>query len=288
MMLAAENATPPNLTPHDRVVWGELIERRCGMAFSDARQRVLRQSLWARMRERGCTSYVEYFHLVARQPAGDAEWRRLLGLLLNHETCFHRHGPSFEALAGHVLPELLRSRDARRQPALRLWSAACSTGQEAYSLAIAALEGAGRLGFAPAVLGADLSPACLERARAGRYKPFEIRHLPAKLRDKYLASCGGDAGEFEVRASVRSMVRFDEFNLADPDTYPQAEQDVIFCQNVLVYLAAELRPRIVAQLAERLRPGGYLFLGPAEMVGVQCPGLDLVQLPDVSLLRRTA
>jgi chemotaxis protein methyltransferase CheR len=211
----------------------------------------------------------------------------LLDLLLNRETGFFRHQPSFEALTGHVLPELLRD---RRRPAavpVTLWSAGCSSGQEAYSLAMAFLETtAGRRERAQ-VTGSDISPRALDRARQGRYRPFEVRCLPETCLSRY-TRCGVDAVGpcYQVADAVRELVQFERFNLTDPDSYAVWGQDVIFCQNVLIYFAPEDREAVVGHLAGRLNPGGYLFLGPAEAVGLRVAGLEPVRLDNALIYRR--
>jgi chemotaxis methyl-accepting protein methylase len=275
------------MSPLETSLWRELIARRCSLSFSESRLRLLNQSLRERMRCLGRRSLLDYYDLVAFGPEGEAEWPELLNLLLNHETSFFRHPPSFEALKGHVLPRLVA--DGRRPPGapICLWSAGCSTGQEAYSLAIAFLDTAGRQGGQVQVSASDISPRALERARAGRYRPFEVRSLPEDSRAQYLRRLEDENGPvYQVCDAVRGLVRFGRFNLNDPDSYGVGGQDVIFCQNVLIYFAPEARADIIGHLAERLNPGGYLFLGPAEAMGLRAAGLEPVRLENALIHRR--
>jgi chemotaxis methyl-accepting protein methylase len=280
------NAVAPELSPLHEGRWRELIGRRCGLAFSDARLRVLRQALDERMRRLGCDDLGDYYRQVALDADGHAEWRQLLELLVNRETSFFRHAPAFDALTDHVMPQLRRDRPAG-EPA-RLWSAGCSTGQEAYSLAMACLEAADGRGRGTRVLATDISADALGRARAGRYRARELRGLPAALQARYVpAAEGADAdGSYRVCDVVRDLLHFAWFNLNEPATYPACGQDVIFCQNVLIHFPPEAREDVVGHLARCLNPGGYLFLGPAEAMGLRVTGLESVRLEGALIYRR--
>jgi chemotaxis methyl-accepting protein methylase len=287
-MPSATDAKHPDLTAAEKALWLELIGRRCGLTFSDGRLRVLRQGLQARMQHHGIASFTDYYHAVSCGRDGDAEWPLLLDLLLNKETSFFRHPPSFELLTAGILPELMRLRYPQGENLLRLWSAGCSIGQEAYSLAMAFVETAGSHGWKVQVTGSDLSPNCLERGRRGRYKPYELREVPEPYGTKYLRVVE-EHGEalHEVDAGIRNLVQFLPCNLLDADSYAVPPQDVIFCQNVLIYFSADSRREVVRMLSERLRNGGYLFFGPAEVVGAQAPNLEPLRRNNVLVYRRT-
>jgi type IV pilus assembly protein PilK len=263
-------------------LWRELVQQRCGLAFSDSRLRVLAQGLQARMKLRLLTSYLEYYNYVVFHPDGRQEWAELLELLVNKETSFFRHPPSYE-----VLPQLRAQAEGVPIASLRLWSAGCSTGQEPYSMAMSVLDAPECGHCSVQVIGSDVSHAALERARRGRYRPFELRQLPERLRKRYLRRLD-EAGQeqYEVVPEVRSLVEFQRFNLIDPDTFPAEAVDVIFCQNVLIYFPRERWPSILRHLGSRLRPGGYLLLAPGEAAGLEIPELELVARSGASLLQR--
>lgn len=270
------------LSASETIMWCDLVRQRCGIDFPESRLRVLNQCLSIRMGRRRMTSVMDYYYLVAGQACGGTEWAELVELLLNKETSFFRHAPSFEALRDYVLPRL---RARRPQEPLRVWSAGCSTGQEAYSLAMT-------IGEVPEVgglevLGGDLSPVALERARAGRYRSYELREVPGPFCRRYFRpEPDQDPPAYRIASSIRSRVRFQPCNLVDAATYPEVPQDVIYCQNVLIYFAPECRSRVIRQLAERLHLGGYLFLGPAEAVGTVPTNLEPIHLTDVTILQR--
>jgi chemotaxis methyl-accepting protein methylase len=288
-------ATPPDMSVCEGALWQALIQQRCGLYFSESRLRFLRQSLWERMRLHHTHSYGDYYHYVAFHPAGDSEWQALLELLLNHETSFFRHIPSFEALATHVLPALLH--DPQRENELTMWSAGCATGQEAYSLAMAFLGRTPPPGCPVKIIGSDISQHVLDKARSGQYKVHELRQLPEYYRQRYFTVVHEKPHlVYQVSERVRTLVEFRYVNLCDPESFamlPLPEThgkggsiDVIFCQNVLIYFARESRVEIVQRLCQHLRLGGYLLLGPAEVVGLHLPGVRSVRLADALIYQR--
>lgn len=267
--------------------WREFIWRRCGLDFPESRIRFLSRCLWERVRRHAMTGYSELFYYVQHDPDGEYEWKELLELLAIKETSFFRHPPSFEALMTCVLPQLMR--DKRKQGAnlLTIWSAGCSAGQEAYSLAMAFLEVAGGQLWEAKISGTDLSLRALEKARRGRYRPHDVRRIPQKYCDGYMRIAEDEQGVFyQVADHVQAMVRFTYADLTALDDSQVALQDVIFCQNVLIYFKPDHRIEIVRQLCRRLNVGGYLFLAPAEVVGLRLAGVEPVVIKDALIYRR--
>jgi chemotaxis protein methyltransferase CheR len=177
-----------------------------------------------------------------------------------NETSFFRDAHPFEALRTHILPELIEKRRASRT--LRIWCAACSSGQEPYSVALTIKEHFPELaGWRVELVGTDLSPTMLDRAREGRYSRLEVnRGLPARLLVKYFEQDGTD---YRIDDSVRRMVTFRPHNLASP--WPSLPQtDVVFMRNVLIYFGLETKREILTKVKRVLRPDGYLLLGGAE------------------------
>jgi chemotaxis methyl-accepting protein methylase len=307
----SQPANLPELSVQECLLWQEFIRQRCGLVFSASRQRVLRQSLLARMRLHRLQSFREYYHYVAFHPAAAAEWQALLELLLNHETHFFRHQPSFAALTEHVLPALMQDRS--QGSTITMWSAGCSLGQEAYSLAMAFLDLTAppsspcykrRGSWAHAdwqvkVIGTDISYQALEKARRGQYKFHETRLLPDHYRQHHFTMLkNGPNVVYQVVPRLRAVVDFHYMNLCDPQSASPVLPpfiggkgggvEVIFCQNVLIYFPQEDRSGIVQRLCQFLRPGGYLFLGPAEVLSLRLPGIQPVQLAHVLLYQRNA
>jgi chemotaxis protein methyltransferase CheR len=296
-MTERDGTARSDLTTSEYQAWREFIWQQSGLYFPENRREFLARRIWERMRARRMRSCGEYYHFVRFNPQGGKEWEELLELLVIGETGFFRHEPSFRALA-EILPHLLLRNQERGLNTLRIWSAGCSTGQEAYSLAMLFLE---TVRFPELwqveIMATDISRRAVEKARKGLYKPFEIRYMPEHYRDKYLtveeeASATAytlssrSTTRYRVAKRVREMVHFGHLNLSDPTSCWITAQDVIFCQNVLIYFKPESRVETARHLCQRLNPGGYLFLAPAEVIGLKLPGVQLVHFEDSLVYKR--
>lgn len=296
-MTKRDGTARPDLTTSEYEAWREFIWQQSGLYFPENRREFLARRIWERMRIRQIHSCGEYYHFVRFNPQGGKEWEELLELLVICETGFFRHEPSFRALA-EILPHLLLCNQERGLNTLRMWSAGCSTGQEAYSLAMLFLETVRFLElWQVEIMATDISRRALEKARRGLYKPFEVKFMPEHYRGKYLTAEGGAGAtasiaslrsttRYRVVKRVREMVHFGYLNLNDPTSFWVTAQDVIFCQNVLIYFKPESRVETVRHLCQRLNPGGYLFLAPAEVVGLKLPGVQLVYFEDSLVYKR--
>jgi len=183
--------------------------------------------------------------------------QEIVETLINRETWFFRDPRVFEALASEVLPEL----EKRGYAPIRVWSAGCSTGQEAYSIAMVLEDRLPRLVDRVEIWASDVSERSLARAREARYTQLEVnRGLPATHLVRHFEE---DGEEWRVKAALRERVRFGRLNLAGPWP-PLPEMDVIFIRNVLMYFGPETRQEVLERVHRLLRPDGYLFLGAAE------------------------
>jgi len=277
----------PEMTRREELMWCELVEQRCGISFPETRLYILRNCVRREMWNRGIETHRDFYRLVA---GSDAEWSRLADRLVNRETCFLRHSPSFTALAEEIVPVLIREKfgqkgktGAHRDRSLALWSAGCSSGDEAYSLAIACSEAASPLDCRTEVLGSDLSGEALAAARGATYTARAIANVPAAWVRRYFHY---NQTGYGVIPAIQAMVRFELFNLFDTATYPPPWQDVIFCQNVFIYFREEKRLEAACNLAACLRPGGFLVPAPGELAGLTIPGLDSLRLRHTVVLRR--
>lgn len=207
----------------------------------------------------GLESVGDLVSLVRRTAFGGLH-RKVLDAMMNNETWFFRDHLPFEALRRVIIPELIAERAATRN--LSFWSAASSSGQEAYSIAMLLAEEFGGLpGWNISILGTDLSSAILERAREGRYSQLEInRGLPARYLTKYFTREGPD---WILSTNIRNMVEFRELSLAEHwGGLPKF--DVVFFRNVLIYFEVEKKREIFRRLPTAMKPDGYLVLGAAE------------------------
>lgn len=196
--------------------------------------------------------------VVLRGGAPSQLRKQVVEAMVTHETLFFRDATPFEALRKTLLPRLLEERKPARK--LTFWSAAASSGQEAYSLAMILLD-ACVTGWDFRILGTDISEPVLARARDGRYKQIEVnRGLPVQYLVKYFERHGTD---WCIGERVRQMVRFEQFDLR-ASMNSKGPFDVIFCRNVLIYFDVETKKKILGELRRILLPGGFLFLGGAE------------------------
>ena len=235
------------------------IVRHIGLQFDDAKLPVLDEVLRRRLKQKSCASAL-YLAQIETDPDGD-ELCELAQELTVGETYFFRHNDQFRALAEVVLPELVGARQNTRS--LRLLSAGCASGEEAYSLAIVAQEAIADRSFTVAIRGIDLNPAILVKARRARYSTWALRETPLDMRSKWFRAEGR---EWVLADALRSAVAFEVGNLAgeDPTLWQPSNYDVIFCRNVLMYFSPDQMCATVARFADALAPGGYLFLGHAE------------------------
>ena len=233
-----------------------LVERELGLRFDDAGLQGLERALVRRLHARrlGCA---EYLKRLEDQP--DREVLALSDELTVGETYFLRHIEQFQALTRTALPNLLR--DPTRTTPLRLLSAGCSTGEETYSLAIALRENG--IGPDASILGVDVNPVSLARARSGRYTHWSLRSVPMATQQRWFTTDGEDV---VLDPAIRGTVRFERRNFAqnDPDLWQPEAFDAVFCRNVIMYFTPKVMAEVIGRIAASLVPGGYLFLGSAE------------------------
>lgn len=180
--------------------------------------------------------------------------------MTTNESFFFRDIKPFDQFRDHVLPELMKARAATRH--IRIWSAACSSGQEPYSLCMILKDNAAKLtGWKIEILGTDISRQMLIKARRGIYSQFEVqRGLPIQNLVKYF---GQEGDRWIISAELRNMVTFREFNLLD-DPRPLGPFDVIFCRNVVIYFDKDTQRTLFDRYANLLAPGGFLYIGHSE------------------------
>jgi chemotaxis protein methyltransferase CheR len=245
------------LTPENYTFLERYIQQETGIVLGDDKRYLLEARL-AQVLEDERLASLDALCDRLRRGAPDVLRRRIGECMATHETLFFRDPAIFETLRGDILPQLARAHQATRT--LRLWSAACSSGQEPYSLAILLLEAA-YPGWTIDILGTDLSTRILERARAGRYLQIEVnRGLPAPLQAKYFHKVGL---EWQIADEVRRMVRFVPLDLRQ-GIGALGSFDLVLCRNVLIYFDVPTRRKILASLHRALAPGGYLLLGASE------------------------
>jgi chemotaxis protein methyltransferase CheR len=235
------------------------IVERIGLRFEDAKLGFLGEVLQRRLDKLGHSSEAYLWSL--QRGGANGEISALARELTVNETYFFRNIEQFHALAEVALPE--RMRVERTPRSLRLLSAGCASGEEAYSMAIVARQAVEDPSWQVSIRAVDLNPAVLEKAARGRYSSWALRETPHDVQRAWFQPVGRD---LVLDPQIRSAVTFEARNLAseDPDLWPPAFYDVIFCRNVLMYFSPDQMQAAIGRMARSLAPGGFLFLGHAE------------------------
>jgi chemotaxis protein methyltransferase CheR len=250
MVASAVNA---HLNDREFAQFRDMIFRIAGISLADSKKPLVAGRLNRRLRHYGLSSYGAYFDLLGQK---QDELQTAVDLLTTNETHFFREPRHFDFLRQRVLPRHDRSRP------LRIWSAASSSGQEAYSLAMLLTD---ELGEAPwEVFGSDISTRVLAQARAGQYDLGQAHEIPKAYLQAYcLKGIGSQDGTFMIDPVLKKRVSFRQINLNErlPDV---GMFDVIFLRNVLIYFQPETKRAVVARLLDKLRPGGCFVVGHSE------------------------
>ena len=233
----------------------KLICERAGISLGESKQELVYSRLARRVRASGVTSFSAY---LDRLQGGDAEeWEAFTNALTTNLTSFFREPHHFPILAEH-----LRKQDTTRQ--LTLWCSACSTGEEAYSMAMTAVETLGGHERVH-IIASDLDTKVLQTAREGLYKADAVARLPTHQVERFFLPCTGDqAGYMQVKPELKRMIDFRCINLLDPVWPVHAPLDAIFCRNVMIYFNKETQLSILKKFAPLLRQNGLLFAGHSE------------------------
>ncbi len=266
------------LTDELYLLFRDLMQERCGLAYPERKRADLAHGLGAALRASKLGSLAQ---LYADARAHGPAWETLVASLTIGETYFFRNQAQFDALREQIVPELIARRSSIRT--LRIWSAGCATGEEPYSIAMMLSE----LLPDPAqwqvhILATDINPQFLARAREGLYGNWSFRDTESRLRDIYFTPEGN---RWRLSPSIRQMVNFSRLNLVEP-CYPAIingtyGQDIIFCRNVTIYFDEPTTRQIIERFYAALFPGGWLVVGHAE------PQADLYQRFEVHNFPRT-
>ncbi|WP_438000530.1 protein-glutamate O-methyltransferase CheR [Sorangium sp. So ce185] len=290
-MISIAEPSPRTLSDEEFALFQKLVKRLSGIALGPQKKPLLLCRLGPRLRALGLRSFGEYYRRVTAA-GGEGELVHMLDCICTNETHFFREREQFELLEREILPAWHAGAGAgagdgappaRGRP-LRAWSAACSTGEEPYSIAMALLDslpsrdrrdvagrtppraGAASTG-APgiSILATDLSSRALDQAQRAVWPIERASEIPEeRLRTYMLRGTGASAGLMKARPELRGLVTFRRFNLLDAAPKRFGLFDLIFCRNVLIYFDAATKASIVARLIASLAPSGYLFLGHAE------------------------
>jgi len=244
------------ITHQEFTLFQRLIYRIAGINLADSKQTLLVGRLQRRLRQYNLNTFTEYYRLLA---SGDnpEEVQTMVDLLTTNETYFFREPSHFEFLSQEILPK------HRRGDNFRVWSAASSTGEEPFTLAMLLAD---KLGGAPwEIVGSDISTQVLAKARQGHYPMERNEGIPQDyLRRFCLKGVRAQAGTFLIAPQLRERVTFRQINLTQPIPTDMGSFQIIFLRNVMIYFDPETKRKVVANLLPRLLPGGYLIIGHSE------------------------
>ncbi len=242
-------------------ILSDLLEQATGQVLPPNRHSRTEMALKPLLRQHDIADMVKLGYLLGLRQDADLA-RDCVEAMINNETCFFRDQANFALLTGPVLDNIRARRCETRR--IRIWSSACSTGQEAYSLALAISENAEKWrGWDIQIVATDVSRKAISQARSGRYSQFEIqRGMPVMMMLKHFTQEGED---WIAKSNLRGMVKFGEHNLLNP-AIQLGQFDLILCRNVLMYLTDYNRQRVFGQLSKALASDGILVLGAAETV----------------------
>ena len=252
-----------------------LVNERTGMYFDNGKTDLLIDKLSPLVIERGFSSYLDYYYLLKYDASAAVEWQNVMNALSVQETYFWREFDQVRALVQTLLPEW----EARNSGStLRIWSAACATGEEPFTLAIALNEAGWFERASIEIVATDASTKAIDRAVRGVYRERAFRNLPAALRDRYFERDGSD---WRVNSDIHSRIKWGLANLMEEDQIsPLADADFIFCRNVFIYFSESAIGRVVRSFSRHIRPPGYLFVGAAESLIRLTTDFTLTEIDD--------
>ncbi|HZI17366.1 MAG TPA: protein-glutamate O-methyltransferase CheR [Pyrinomonadaceae bacterium] len=239
----------------------DLIHERTGLFYDNGKADILTDKLSPLVIERGLTSLLDYYYLLKYDETAQDEWLNVMNALSVQETYFWREMDQVRALVEVVVPRWFAEDNAGP---LRIWSAACATGEEPLTIAMA-LDAAGWFGRAPIEIHAtDASTSAIEKARRGVYRERSFRNLSAGLRAKYFTQEGATK-TWRVAANLHGRIKWGVVNLInEAEVAPCASAHVIFCRNVFIYFSDQTIGKTVSTFAAHIRPPGYLFVAASE------------------------
>ncbi|MBK1734831.1 chemotaxis protein [Halorhodospira abdelmalekii] len=264
----------------DYRAFAQFLERACGIVLGDNKQYLVASRLTPVLQAEGIPDLGDLVRALERRPTADLKGRVIEAMTTN-ETQWFRDAYPFEVLRKHLLPEM-EKQGARR---LRIWSAACSSGQEAYSISMTIEEyraAGGRLDAE--IVGTDISPAMIEQARAARYTAnVASRGLASERQQRFFDAVGENT--WQVKAEIRRRVSFRVHNLLE--SYAGLGRfDLVYCRNVLIYFGWDSRRDIVERIAQATKPGGYLIVGASESLSRHSEAFELLRLGGGVVYRR--
>jgi chemotaxis protein methyltransferase CheR len=253
------------LADKDFELFRDYIYNLCGIYFHASKKYFLESRLARRLEECGIKSHADYYKLLKSGPGGSQELKKLLDEITTNETCFFRNLPQLNAMESKLLPEIVETKGKIGFRKLRIWSAASSSGEEAYTMAMILLEKRSGLlkDWIIEIIGTDINETVLAQAREGVYNGYSVRNTPDFYLKKYFKQEGPE--KFILSPEVKKLVTFNHLNLYDDTKMIFMKSfDFIFCANVLIYFDTASKSKVVQHFYNNLQPYGYFFVGQSE------------------------
>lgn len=240
----------------------DFIYQYCGLFFADESKYLLEKRLNRRLAELRLSTFRDYYYQLRYGQNHEAELAAAIDLLTTNETYFFREDFQLKTFTEEVLPEIVAEKKRSGEKKLRIWSAGCSSGEEPYTLAMLLLDSSLVSDWSIDIIGTDISHRVLKVAREGIYGQNSFRSTDLSYRNRFFKPQGQ---KWQIDEHVRKLVTISHLNLFDRNRVALlGEVDVVFCRNVIIYFDLEAKKRVIRALHDRLRPGGYLFLGHSE------------------------
>lgn len=235
----------------------DYIYDHSGIYINDNKKYLIENRLSRIIQEYRLTSYEDYLHRIKNRGNG-VDLNRLMDAVTTNETYFFREPQQFEMIVKQLVPEILKKNN---RPKVKIWSMACSTGEEPYTISMMLMENKINVRNIE-IYGSDISEAVLSSARRARYNSYAIRNVPDQYLNKYFTT---DGKTYALNSSVKNSVDFRNINVIDDKKMRYVKDiDIILCRNVLIYFDIKAKQKAVSEIYDSLIPGGYLFLGTSE------------------------
>ncbi|HEX8948856.1 MAG TPA: protein-glutamate O-methyltransferase CheR [Dissulfurispiraceae bacterium] len=239
----------------------DFIYEKCGIFIPDNKKYFLENRLGRRIQEKNLKGFEDYLYGL-KYGNDKVELDKLFDLVTTNETFFFREPQHFDVLKGELLKRVVAENAKAGRRDIKVWSAACSTGEEPYTIAMLFLEALEASLYRKEIYASDISESVLKSASAGVYGSYAVRNVPEDFMKKYFTNTDQ---QYALSAKVKAMVRYMRVNLMeDKDSRGLRGIDVIFCRNVLIYFDEKAKQKAVSLLYDALRPNGYLFIGTSE------------------------
>ncbi|HAO93659.1 MAG: hypothetical protein A2X93_07255 [Deltaproteobacteria bacterium GWC2_56_8] len=262
-MLTLGIDTKPKLSLETFCLLRDIIYAKSGIQFGDTKKYLLETRLARRIEEKNLKSFEDYYYYLMYDPDKARELNYLLNCIVTNETSFFRDPAQLDAFRRGIVPRVVEEKARTGSKTVKVWSAASSTGEEPYTLAMMLMEDLGSRGYGIEVLGSDISDRVLKSAEAGVYEKYSLRNTPEVFKSKYFVTSGPES--YAVARKVRDLVKYRKVNLVDSiETRMIRGMDIIFCRNVLIYFDDASKKKAVTHLYDSLNKGGYLFVGFSE------------------------